>query len=209
MEKSLKRIWEWLGHIHLAIWLLGIGLSLFGWKGVEELIPSFPQKHPHAFQIIVEISVMLLVAALAGAVARLLQPKLKFELLSVYFRRATSGTETFPSKIRIVLQNQTKEILQVNRAAWKAGYGDLRLQDDTYYRFQGQPNSGWQSGQWLTEGTQIQVHPGKAFCVTLAADPSVSDTSLGHRLLRDRLGTLVLSARISNVEQTIEIRCKA
>jgi hypothetical protein len=113
---------------------------------------------------------------------------------------------TYKSKLRVVVQNNTKRQLRLGYVLW--GYGRKEVPSDpTWYIFQGQDPSGfWQSSHWGPELKSIEVEPGKVFRVSIALPPGTTDVQIRSAHARRELGIVRLVVNGSDQPRLSDLR---
>jgi len=195
--RYLRHFAEVLGHIHTAIWLWG-----FGGAGVVAAVLYAAHIHFAGAAAILLVAFVLIIAG--GAY----RDRVRLSLIDVAPEPARTRDDiVYKSKLRVLLKNDTKQILHFWNVKWIAGRHGVPFQKpEFWFRYELENVSGYKSGKpWQTERTYAYVDPGKVFRVSVSLEQSVSDEEVRQRLKDRRLGTLVLIFQIGGHDDEWEI----
>jgi hypothetical protein len=121
--------------------------------------------------------------------------------LAVYHERADPKQgRTWPSKIRFVMRNDSKESISLMQSEWVAGWRGIARQQPLGSSYQVEKGA-WDVGQWDTENSpptkRFEVKAGQVFRTWIGIDPGVSNEEVATRQRMKRLGTLVLPMTVN------------
>jgi glycosyltransferase involved in cell wall biosynthesis len=119
----------------------------------------------------------------------------KFSVVEVSPEYTTAESIYFKSKVRIVLQNDTGQAIEVLNPTWIAN-GNVRLDLPTQLMLQVElVEGGRRSNKWSDELREVRVLPGWAFRTWIGLHSPLSNTAFGHIRENRQFGTLSLTIR--------------
>jgi hypothetical protein len=199
----LRKIWQWLEHVHTGVWILGLaGLTGASVARFKLHMPESP------IMVIGIVSIALLLVGLSLTAGLYRRQRVALTVLDVKPEPARDRPEiVFKSKLRVVLRNNSSEIILVRAPQW----GYTPDSSTTYWvpnwsrlQLESRPG-GWERNLWEREAEEINVKPNQAFRASVALDESISDDTVRRLLLHKNLGKMVLPlyAAGRNVQHTI------
>jgi len=119
----------------------------------------------------------------------------KFSIAEVSPEYTTADQIYFGSKVRIVLQNDTGQTVDVLNPTWIAN-GNVRLDLPPQLKLQVELVEGSRrSNKWSDELREVRVPPGWAFRTWIGLHSPLDSTAFGHIREHRQFGTLSLTIR--------------
>lgn len=127
-------------------------------------------------------------------------------VFDVIFERSTRADVVYKSKLRIILRNDTGQLISVSIPTWKSEKGDIPIEWPQGSTLQLEGSGGWQKEGWQPEAKNLSVPQGRVFRFWIGLPPSVGDDELVRRHQSQRLGIIELPVIILEGEGTFRMR---
>lgn len=127
-------------------------------------------------------------------------------VFDVIFERSTRSDVVYKSKVRIILRNDTGQLISASLPNWRSEKGDIPIEWPQGSTLQLEGPGGWQKEGWQPGAKNLGVPQGRVFRFWIGLPPSVGDDELVRRHQSQRLGIIELPVIIQEHEGTFRMR---
>lgn len=145
------------------------------------------------------------ISSFAWYTSRLIDVMKWLSIQDIYRTEDNRSAVAYPTKIWIVIKNESDTTLRVGGAEFRTSAGGVKVTYRSDLKLRVEGTNGWQAGSWSNENREVFVHAGKSFETWIGLPSGVGVEEIRRRSLTRTLGTLIVSVERKGRQRNLTI----